>query len=63
MITPELIRDTRHELGMSQSRLAKEIGVTRFTVSNWEKGRTDPPSVMLEIVLTELLQRKRLGML
>ena len=29
-------------MGWSQERLAREIGVTALTVSNWERGRTVP---------------------
>lgn len=42
----------RGSLGMSQERLALELGVSRQTVSNWECGRTTPDAVMLARVAT-----------
>ncbi len=39
---PEEIRTRRLALGFSQERLARELGVSLFTVSRWETGRTHP---------------------
>lgn len=31
----------RHELNLSQSQLAKELGVLQRTISHWENGRQE----------------------
>ncbi len=40
--TGKLIRKRRQALGMTQSKLAAEVGVDRSAVSNWERGRHFP---------------------
>ncbi|MBQ6294097.1 MAG: helix-turn-helix transcriptional regulator [Lachnospiraceae bacterium] len=42
------IKRLRSSLGMSQTQLAENVGVTRQTVSNWEKGVSNPDIRMLE---------------
>ncbi|MBO4837885.1 MAG: helix-turn-helix domain-containing protein [Lachnospiraceae bacterium] len=42
------IRKLRTEQGMSQAQLAERIGVTRQTVSSWERGTSFPDLGMLE---------------
>lgn len=41
------IRDARKNLGLSQSDLAKKIGVSQPAVANWESGVHDPRRLML----------------
>ncbi len=41
-MSPEEIRQIRTAAGLSQRELAKEIGVSVNSVSNWETGRTAP---------------------
>ena len=36
------IREERERLGISQENLAREVFVSRQTVSNWETGKTYP---------------------
>ena len=38
----ESIRELRLELGMSQERLAREVGVTQGAVWQWEHGISTP---------------------
>ena len=38
----ERIRELRDEKRLSQARLAKEMGVTQQTISDYEKGRIEP---------------------
>ena len=38
-MTKEQLRHIRTELGLSQSGLAKKLGVTWQQVSNWERGQ------------------------
>ena len=45
MTSKELIMDLkviRIKKGISQEKLAKQIGVTRASITNWEKGTTYP---------------------
>ncbi len=42
------IRKLRKEQGLSQEQLAERIGVTRQTVSSWERGTSFPDLGMLE---------------
>jgi DNA-binding transcriptional regulator YiaG len=43
-VTPEQIKELRATLGLSQSELAKEIGVKTNTVQHWECGIRNPSS-------------------
>ncbi len=53
----KLIRTKRDELGLSQSDLAKKLGISRVMVSKYETGEIEPPiSKLLSIV--EQLQAK-----
>ena len=36
------IRSFRKQMKLSQSRLARLLGVTTATISNWERGHTKP---------------------
>ncbi len=36
------LKDKRARLGLSQEQLAEQLGVTRQTIANWEKGKTYP---------------------
>jgi DNA-binding transcriptional regulator YiaG len=42
----ELVKALRYHLGMSQSQLAKELGVRQQTISDWETGSYLPRRVM-----------------
>ena len=39
----EHIRENRRKRNMRQRSVAHELGVSVFTVLNWEKGKTEPP--------------------
>lgn len=41
LITSDQIRHLRAKLDLSQEEFAREVGVTKRTVGNWERG--DPP--------------------
>jgi type I restriction enzyme M protein len=38
----DLILQMRKRLGLSQERLAVELGVSFYTVNRWERGHTQP---------------------
>lgn len=42
------IRERRQEIGLSQSELAAYLGVSKSTVSNYERNITDPSPTIME---------------
>ncbi|MDL2246294.1 helix-turn-helix transcriptional regulator [Methanobrevibacter sp. OttesenSCG-928-K11] len=49
------IRFLRHELGLSQQNLAKEVDVTRQTINALENGKYNP-SLLLAYKITKILK-------
>ncbi len=49
---PELIKELRERLGMTQEQFAQEVGVTFSTVNSWENGKRRP----LPFLVRRLLQ-------
>jgi transcriptional regulator with XRE-family HTH domain len=47
----EHIRKRRVELGLTLKQAAGQIGVTDYTVINWEYGRTEPPMAAIPAVI------------
>ena len=39
---PELVKEVRRQLGISQEDLAHELGVSFATINRWENGKTTP---------------------
>jgi DNA-binding XRE family transcriptional regulator len=39
---PELVKEVRTQLGVSQENLARELGVSFATVNRWENGKSKP---------------------
>ena len=39
---PQLVKDVRNQLGLSQEELAHELGVSFATINRWENGKTVP---------------------
>ena len=60
-MTAEEIKKTRRMLGMSQERLARELGVSFCTVNRWERDKTSPSPMAVEKlkVLMDRLNRSR----
>ncbi len=56
--TPALARAIRQAAGVSQQRLADELGVGRVTVTRWEQG-TRRPRGRLAVAYARLLQELR----
>lgn len=48
------IKNLREERGYSQGELARRVGVTQPTVSDWENNKTEPTVDNLRILATEL---------
>lgn len=44
----ELVRELRRRLGLTQEKLAAELGVTFPTVNRWENGRVRPSPLALQ---------------
>jgi putative transcriptional regulator len=55
-ITPELIREIREALGISQEGFARKVGVAYNTVNRWEKGKSLPKSTP---IIEKILQLAR----
>jgi len=49
---PERLRELRRDFGISQEKLAQELGVAVFTVQKWERG-SFLPGVKALIALAE----------
>jgi len=39
---PDLIKELRDKLGLTQEQFAQKVGVTFSTINNWEKGTRTP---------------------
>lgn len=49
------VRSARQRLGVSQAQLAEALGVNKLTISRWERGERNPPTMVeLAIGLLEL---------
>lgn len=55
---PAMAREVRRAAGISQARIAQELGVTPMTVSRWESGSRSPRGEML-VAYVELLDLLR----
>jgi len=54
---PELVKEVRRQLGLSQEDLAHALGVSFATVNRWENGKT-APSKMAQSVWQQFCRRK-----
>jgi len=57
-MTGKRFRQIRRKLGLSQSQLAKLLGVWPNTVAIWDRGEKPIP-VMVELCLKLLLEKKQ----
>lgn len=48
--TAPAIRRLRKSLGLTQERMAARLGVAFATVNRWEKGRTSPTGLSIQIL-------------
>lgn len=45
-----LVRETRQRLGLTQTELAQELGVSYQSVNRWENGRNMPLPMALKLI-------------
>jgi len=48
--TPELIRDVRKRAGLSQTEFANILGTRQATISDWERGMSEPSPMALKLL-------------
>ena len=53
------IKELRHQLGLSQDKLAALLGVAPYTVRRWESGVSKPSPLSLQ-QLEKLIKSKKL---
>ena len=53
---PDLVREVRQRLGLTQEQFASRLGVTFPTVNRWENGRTKPSPMAQQLLITMLKQ-------
>jgi len=57
--TPDEVRALREQMGMTQEELAREMGVTEFTVWRWENGKR--PITETKTALLRRIAKERVG--
>jgi putative transcriptional regulator len=50
-VTPEVIRETRERLNLSQAVFAKCLRISKRTLENWEQGRSRPNDQASTLIL------------
>lgn len=60
-LTPGFIVSLREALGLTQSEFGRKIGVSKMTVSRWERGRMRPSRAMGAAIHVLQLQAQREG--
>ena len=55
----EKIKEARMSAGLSQRQLSKELGISVYTLQNWEQGRRTPTPFVLNAVLDALGKYKK----
>ncbi|MBD5395975.1 MAG: DUF3990 domain-containing protein [Lachnospiraceae bacterium] len=50
MKSPEMIKEIRFRLNLSQSELAEKLGVSFATVNRWEKGHCEPSQIAVNAI-------------
>ena len=53
-MTPKEFREARHSLGLSQAKIAGELGVNVRTIKRWEAGDTNIPKTV-ELAIRTLI--------
>ena len=50
MKSPDMIKEIRSELGLSQCELGQKLGVCFATINRWEKGRCEPSAIAVAAI-------------
>ncbi|MEA5496652.1 helix-turn-helix transcriptional regulator [Limnoraphis robusta Tam1] len=58
---PILILTLRKRLGLSQEKLAAQLGVSFQTVNRWERGHTRPSQLALSVIKQKLIEMEQDG--
>ncbi|MFB2923553.1 MULTISPECIES: helix-turn-helix domain-containing protein [Aerosakkonema] len=58
---PELIRELRGRLGLSQEKLAAKLGISFQTVNRWEKGHSKPSPLAMQLIEQKLREMGEQG--
>lgn len=56
MLTAEKIKKTRLKIGLSQQQLADLMGISKITISRWERGESiprKPYAILLELLTSQ----------
>jgi DNA-binding XRE family transcriptional regulator len=48
---PDLIKELRDKLDLTQEQFAQKVGVTFLTINNWEKGTRTPHPFLFQKLL------------
>ena len=62
---PEIVKEIRSQLGISQQDLANELGISFATVNRWENNQTKPSKLaknQLKIYCSKMKKAGRLNM-
>jgi len=54
----EFIKKARKELGLSQVELAKKLGFSQNTISDWEKGKYEPKIIVIQAITLMLVEKR-----
>ena len=60
---PELVKEVRRQLALSQEDLARQLGVSYATVNRWENGQSKPSKLakaQLDAFCEKMIERGRL---
>ncbi len=60
-MTKRQFRKLRNSIGLSQTKLAQEMGVTLRTVSRWETGEFPIPKIAELALKTVVMEAKKKG--
>ena len=60
-MTKRQFRKLRNSIGLSQTKLAREMGVTLRTVSRWETGEFPIPRIAELALKTVVMEAKKKG--
>lgn len=54
------IKELRNRLGLTQNEFAERFGIPVRTVQQWEQGRQEPPSYVVELIKKTILLEEEL---